>query len=175
MRVNSRMRALLSDEAFTNDRPSLPPDTRDIVDAGWTVGPNGALLLASRWRQGMPAIPAAGLGCGEYDVNDVYISLDDLGRENPDFVFRAAARGLYFTEMMLEKGLVLPGSETLLAMVAVFVDVDDEAFALQGARVRFFTRRGDFPEWFDDLEAFKLEAIAMLDRSDVPGRHFADR
>jgi hypothetical protein len=48
------------------------------------------------------------------------------------------------------------------------VDVTDQYFALQGANVRFFTRRGDDLSWFDDLEKFKIEAIALLDVSDLP-------
>lgn len=164
------MRTLLRDESFIDDRPTLPPDIQAIVDAGWTVGPNGALLLASLWWEGRHDIPSAQTGHAEYEVNDVHISLGDLRRENPGFLSRAASRGLFFAMTMLEKALVLPHGESLLATVAVPVDVDDPDFSLQGTTVRFFSRRGNYPGWFDDLEGFRLEAIAVLDGSDVPQR-----
>ena len=101
-------------------------------------------------------------------MNDVDISLDDLGDREGTFLVRAASRAFTFASLMLAKGAGLPGAETLQASVSVSVDVTDEYFALQGANVRFFTRRGDDLGWFDDLEKFKIEAIALLDVSDLP-------
>lgn len=162
------MRALLATDTFAAERPVVPPDVRYVVDAGWTVGPNGALLLAALWREGMHDIPAAALGHGEYEVNDVDVSLGDLGRDRPEFLPRAAARVLLVARRLLTGSRGLPGADTLLATVSISVDVDDEDFALQGGTVRFFTRRGEHPGWFDELEGFTREAIAVLDAVDAP-------
>lgn len=160
------MRSLLGSAAFAADQPTLPELELDTLDAGWTVEPSGALLLVRHRPERMPDIAAEALGEGEYEINDVHVSLDDLGRETADFLPRAASRGLYFARRMLSSARGLPGSETLLAAVAIHVDVDDEDFGLQGATIRFFTRRGHYPPWFDELETYTHEAIAVLDSSD---------
>ena len=167
MRVNSRMRALLCDPAFEADDSGLPPDARATAEAGWRLGPSGALLLAAMSPKDAPDVPASGIGRHEYEVNDVYLSLDDLRGDESTFLAKAASRSLSFAVDMLKRGLSLPGSETLQASVSIFVDTTDEVFPLQGGVVRFFTRRGDHPDWFGDLEAFTLEAIAVLDATDI--------
>ncbi|WP_433260284.1 hypothetical protein ACQPWR_16925 [Micromonospora vinacea] len=168
MRTNAAMRSLLGSAAFAADQPTVPDLEQDTLDGGWTVEPGGALLLVGHRPGHMPDIPTEALGEGEYEINDVHVSLDDLGRETADFLPRAASRGLYFARRMLAAAHGLPGSETLLAAVAIHVDVDDEDFALQGATIRFFTRRGSYPSWFDELEAYNArEAIAVLNLSDL--------
>ncbi|RAO39289.1 hypothetical protein PSN13_00313 [Micromonospora saelicesensis] len=166
MRTNAAMRRLLGSAAFAADQPTVPELEQDTLDAGWTVEPSGALLLVAHRPKRVHDIPAEALGEGEYEINDVHVSLDDLGREKIEFLPRAASRGLYFARRMLGAARGLPGSETLLAAVAIHVDVDDEDFALQGATIRFFSRRGSYPRWFDELEAYTREAIAVLDLSD---------
>ncbi|MEU8329033.1 hypothetical protein [Micromonospora sp. NPDC048839] len=161
------MRSLLGSAAFAADQPTLPSIEQDTLDAGWAVEPSGALVLVAHRPHDGHDVPAESLGEGEYEVNDVHVSVTDLGRESPDFLPRAASRGLYFARRMLAGARGLPGSDTLLATVAIFVDVDDEDFALQGATIRFFSRRGAYPRWFDDLEPFALEAIAVLALSDL--------
>jgi len=106
------------------------------------------------------------IGSYEYEINDVYLSLDDL-HGGDDLLPRAAARTIDVARRLLRAGLRLPGSGTLTAVAAVHVDADDELFDLQGGRVRLFTRRGEHPSWFDDLETFEQEALALLDRSDI--------
>ncbi|MEU8217005.1 hypothetical protein AB0C47_14660 [Micromonospora taraxaci] len=167
LRTNTAMRRLLGSAVFATDQPRVPELEQDTLDAGWTVEPSGALLLVAHRPTSMHDIPVAALGEGEYEVNDVHVSLADLGGEPADLLPRAASRGLYFARRMLAAARGLPGAELLLATVAVHVDVDDEDFALQGVTVRFFTRRGSYPDWFDELETFTLEAIAVLDVSDV--------
>ncbi|MET7375307.1 hypothetical protein [Micromonospora arida] len=167
LRTNAAMRSLLGSAAFAADQPTVPELEQDTLDAGWTVEPGGALLLLRHRPKHLQHIPAEALGEGEYEVNDVHVSLDDLGRETADFLPRAASRGLHFARRMLAAARGLPGSETLLAAVAIHVDVADEDFALQGATIRFFTRRGHYPRWFDELETYTHEAIAVLDPSDL--------
>jgi hypothetical protein len=167
MRANSRMQALLSDDAFVTDKPDLPAETEAIIRAGWRVGPGGDLVLAAVSRESPLRVSPSEIGGHEYEVNDVYISLDDLRDDPATLLARAASRGLSFATEMLKSGLSLPGSETLTATVSLFIDMTDEDFALQGTVVRFFTRRGDSPEWFQDLEAFTMEATAVLDAADL--------
>ncbi|MEU1394546.1 hypothetical protein ABZ403_00385 [Micromonospora zamorensis] len=161
------MRSLLRNAAFAADQPTVPELEQDTLDAGWVVEPSDALLLVSHRPKRLRDIPATTLGDSEYEINDVHVSLDDLDRERSDFLPRAASRGLHFARRMLAGAHGLPGSETLLAVVAISVDVDDEDFALQGATIRFFSQRGSYPHWFDELETYTLEAIAVLNLSDV--------
>ncbi|MET8262888.1 hypothetical protein ABZU92_02735 [Micromonospora arida] len=168
MRTNAAMRSLLGSAAFAADQPTVSELDQETLDAGWTVEPSGALLLAGHRPKHLHPIPVEALGEGEYEVNDVHVSLDDLGRETADFLPRAASRGLHVARRMLASARGLPGSATLLAAVAIHVDVDDEDFALQGATIRFFSRRGSYPPWFDELETYTREAIAVLDLSDLP-------
>jgi hypothetical protein len=78
METNSRLRALLQDPAFADERPVLPESAQALVDDGWTVGPNGTLLLRNRWAGRAIPLPADEIGSYEYDTNDVYIPLDHL-------------------------------------------------------------------------------------------------
>jgi hypothetical protein len=41
-------------------------------------------------------------------------------------------------------------------------------FLDHGTTVKFFTRRGAYPRWFDDVEGFKGEAMAFISMSDIP-------
>ena len=166
METNSRLRALLQDPAFADERPVLPESAQALVDDGWTVGPNGTLLLRNRWAGRAIPLPPDEIGSYEYDTNDVYIPLDHL-RGSADFLAKAAALTIHVAKQLLRSGLDLPGSQTLTVRAAVFVDTGDELFDLQGGRLRLFTRRSGSPEWVDDLERFDSEAVALLDASDI--------
>lgn len=166
MITNSSMRALIADPAFAESAPAVPPDVDYIEEGGWTIGPGGTLLLAALWTGQERDIPVAEITRFEYEINDVHVSLKNLRGEGA-FLPRAAARAVHFALHMLEKARGLPGSATLHANVAISVDTGDELFPLQGGVVRFFTQRGDPLGWLDDLERFKLEAIALLDMSDI--------
>jgi hypothetical protein len=167
LRTNAHMRAILEDDARPTYSTRLPDDAQAIVDAGWTLGPSGSLLLAALWGGRREELPSAEVGRYEYEVNDADISLADLIDEEERFLARAASRALHFAGRMMEEAASVPGSETLQASVAIHVDMTDEDFSLQGANVRFFTQRGDPLTWFDDLESFRMQAIAVLDLSDV--------
>jgi hypothetical protein len=176
MRANTRMRALLDgtigpaepaalpEETVPAD--ALPEDARAVVADGWVIGPNDTLLLRNRWPGRSAELPPAEIGSYEYEINDVFLSLDDL-RGDHDFLRRAAARTVAVARRLLRSARGLPGSETLTAVATVAADEADELFALQGGRIRLFTRRGDYPSWFDDLETFELHAVALLDATDL--------
>ncbi|WP_425720134.1 hypothetical protein [Micromonospora sp. DT233] len=100
-------------------------------------------------------------------MNDVYVPLSDLVQNEAKYLNSAAARCLSFAARMLRDAATLPGAESLLTIVSVFVDEEDEEFFLQGANVRFFSRRGDYPNWFEDLGRYQKEAIAVVDIADL--------
>jgi hypothetical protein len=168
MRTNSRMRMILPDWAIGGYREGLPEDVLRIVEAGWAVGPRGSLLLSALWGGGWRReIDAPEVGRYEYDVNDVYISLSDLRPDIDVYLSRAASRGIAVALRLLEDAKNLPGSDTLLAVVSVPVDMESNDFLLQGTTVRFFTQRGDYPDWFENLERFELDAISVLEMEDA--------
>ncbi|WP_322778209.1 hypothetical protein [Frankia sp. Cas4] len=164
------MRELLADSLTETWRPSLPSRAQSIVEAGWMVGPNGALLLRAMYGDSWSGeFDPLEIGHYEYEVNDVYISLSDLRGDMGRYLPRAASRGLFFARRMLRDASALEGCDRLLALVSIFADEDYEGFFLQGATVKFFSRRGHYPDWFEDLEGFQREAIAILDLADVAG------
>jgi hypothetical protein len=146
----------------------LPPDLNEVARAGWVVGPCGAILLKSLWGKGWrTSIPPSEIGSYEYEVNDVYASLSDLATERGTYLHKSAVRGISFAVRMLGDAAAIPEAEGLVAVVSISIDEEDETFLLQGATVRFFSRRGDYPMWFDDLERYQHEAIAVLNMSDL--------
>jgi hypothetical protein len=146
----------------------LPPDLNEVARAGWVVGPRGTILLKSLWGTGWRAsIHPSEVGSYEYEVNEVYASLSDLAAERSAYLYTSAVRGISFAVRMLSDAAVFPEAEGLMAVVSISVDEEDETFLLQGATVRFFSRRGDYPTWFEDPERYQNEAIAVLSMSDL--------
>ncbi|MFY1598888.1 hypothetical protein [Micromonospora sp. WMMD737] len=171
MKMNSRMFDVLVQGVVDPSR-DLPPELDEVARAGWVLGPGGAILLKSLsgpgWRND---IDASEVGLYEYEVNDVYVSLFDIADNRETYLSRAAVRGISFAARMLKDAAALPEADRLLAVVGISVDEGDEDFLLQGATVRFFSRRGDYPTWFEDLERYQKEAIAVIGMADlaVPG------
>ncbi|QKW13398.1 hypothetical protein [Verrucosispora sp. NA02020] len=148
----------------------LSPDLDEVARAGWALGPCGAILLKSLWGPGWRTnIDASEVGSYEYEVNDVYASLSDLAVNKAAYLNGAAIRGISFATRMLRDASDFPEADSLLAVVGISVDEEDEDFLLQGASVRFFSRRGDYPTWFEDLERYRKEAIAVVDMADLAG------
>ncbi len=167
MRTNSRMKAILERPLADDAGQDIPADTQAIIDAGWIIGPQGALLLKANCPHPKSSLDPSQVAHYEYDINDLYVTLTDL-RTNMDlYLPRAVRRGLSIAQTLLLEATELPGSETLVAVVSMWADTENEDFLNQGVRPRFFTRRGAYPRWFDDLEPFKLEAIALLELPDI--------
>lgn len=57
-----------------------------------------------------------------------------------------------------------PNGGTMTALIRVGVDDD---YLVQGAGVRFFTLRGGCPDWINDLDGFKLEALMVISVTDI--------
>jgi hypothetical protein len=173
MKTNSRMRSLLaqaggSAEILGRD-PQLPDELRAIIEAGWVVGPDGSLLLAGLWgdswsRDRRPVQVAS----YEYEVNDVFVPSADLTGDPDRYLSRVAARGIRFAVRAMRAAVGLAAADSLVAVVGTGVGED---FLTHGTTVKFFTRRGSYPRWFEDLEGFTTEAIAVLDMSDAANAH----
>lgn len=165
--MNSRMANVLMRGPATLSH-ELPPDLDQVARAGWLLGPCGAILLKSLWGRGWrTSIDASEVGAYEYEVNDVYGSLADLTADQATYLNRAAARGVSFAIRMLKDAAALPGADSLIATVGISVEEKDEDFFLQGVTIRFFSRRGNYPTWFEDLERYQSEAIAVVDIADL--------
>jgi hypothetical protein len=156
MRVNSAMRALLGDAAFRVPEPAVAAIDRYVLEDGWTVAGNGALVLSAMWPADHSVIPVERLGGEEYEVNDLDLSLTVLDRSRADFPARAAARCLHVARLLpAAAARCLPAADQLVCMVSVFVD--GEHGDIQGG-----TRRGNYPTWPEDLESFRTQACAVL-------------
>jgi hypothetical protein len=171
MKMNSRMSDVLA--GGPGGLPSdLPSDLNEVAKAGWVVGPQRTILLKSLWGTGWrTSIQPSEVGSYEYEVNDVYASLSDLATERSTYLHRSAVRGISFAVRMLGGAAAIPEAELLVAVVSISIDEEDETFLMQGATVRFFSRRGDYPMWFEDLERYQNEAIAVLNMSDLAVGH----
>ncbi|MDV6014402.1 hypothetical protein [Haloechinothrix sp. LS1_15] len=163
------------DEILPNiaDVEYTPGDSEEadrIAENGWRVDGSGALILVALSSPCVPgSISPYEVGEYEYSANDVYLSLDDLPRNDIDkYLKRAAVRGVGLAKWMLRDAASLPGSETLRSLVHVFVDVSDEDFFMQGSRVRFYTSRGSSELLGDrDWESASQIAVAVLKIEDI--------
>ena len=91
---------------------------------------------------------------------------DGIAEDQPAQRYSAAMvrRALSFACRALADARGLDGADSLVAVIGAGVDDD---YLTHGTTVRFFTRRGDYPRHFDDLERFALEALAVLDIDDA--------
>ncbi|GAA3825847.1 hypothetical protein GCM10022226_53260 [Sphaerisporangium flaviroseum] len=165
MIVNSRMQVLLAQAPEETWARPLPEALQEIVDAGWGYRSGGSLLLAALCDSVVDAPPPGEqYFATEYHVNDIWVLGEDLDPTRDVYLRAIAGRALVFAWVALNEARQLPEFGTLAAVVGTGV-ADD--FLLHGTTVRFFTRRGDYPSWFDDLESYELEAMALLDASDA--------
>jgi hypothetical protein len=165
---NSRMDALHPDVCSDLSRRALPEELESILASGWIKGVGGALLLSAVGRHlAAREVPYDRLGGFEYEVNDLHIPDRDLSSDVGEFLPRLSSRALTFAISGLEMSRTLEGSDKLIAVVGVGVGED---FITHGATVKFFTKRGDYPRWFEDLERFEDEAMAVLTMADTSGQ-----
>lgn len=100
----------------------------------------------------------------EYEINDVRIPHRDLDVAREVFLSLVYARTRSFAEVALRGARGLPNGGTMTALIRVGVDDD---YLVQGAGVRFFTLRGGCPDWINDLDGFKLEALMVISVTDI--------
>ena len=173
LRMNSRMRPLL--ESSTG-RADMSATGQDLLDLGWVVGPAGSLLLKGMWGSGFrrTGLSPGEVGGYEYEVNDVYLPIVQE-RSIEQTLVRAAQQGIDFAVECLASADGLPSAELLVGVVSVVTEIDED-FSMQGTTVRFFTERGDYPDWWDDIERFERDAIALVRAGDSePGWIAYDR
>lgn len=157
LQTNARMQSLLD---ATPERVATNEVSRKLLELGWVIGPGGSLLLRGMWGDQNEEPQPSEMGLFEYGVNDVYLPIvQEVPVERT--LIRAAHEGLIFARACFEAARGLPAAETLTGVVSV-VTKHDEDFWMQGITVRFYTERGDYPDWWGDLEKFEREAIALL-------------
>ncbi|WP_447005548.1 hypothetical protein ACRAKI_03185 [Saccharothrix isguenensis] len=168
MKNNSAMRALMR-VSGQEVEPSLPEELTDILRAGWYTADCGALLLRATGSHAK-SWPCDGekVGDREYEVNDIRIPDHDIEEEEKAGFLRAvASRAVRFAKTAMRAAEGMPGSDELAALLSTGVDDD---YSTHGTTVRFFTTRGGHADWLDDLDRFTIEAVMVLDMSDLaPG------
>lgn len=164
MRINSRMEPLWRDSQLL-ELASLPEDTREILASGWRFGPARALLLAGLYGAGWRTDWAEGnVSQHELEVNDLFISAEGLPEDRTHFLGGLVSRAKTTAYAALEAACGLDFAELLTAVISIGVDDD---FLSHGATVKLFTRRGEYPRSFEDLEKFQLEAMAVIEADDI--------
>ncbi|MFF2328287.1 MULTISPECIES: hypothetical protein [unclassified Streptomyces] len=182
MRMNSSMRPLWREPADLprkdlpgedlpgEDLPGedLPGELRSLVDEGWEVGPAGSLLLrgmhGSGWRSDWTREEVSR---HELDVNDVWIPPTGLDESRDVFLPGLVARAREFLSCAMKSAHGLESADLLVGIISIGVDDD---FLDHGATVKLSTRRGGFPDYYDDLERFQFEGMAVVEAADMPGR-----
>ena len=164
MRTNRRMVSLI-DNAPRVPLESLPGELQDILAAGWLEGPGGSLLLSALygagWRDDWAHVDVA---LHEYEVNDVWVPTGSLPDERELFLAAMTGRARSFATAALSLARRLDEVNAVLAVISVGVDDD---YLTSGTTVKFFTQRGNYPRFYDALDRFELEALAVLDINDV--------
>jgi len=102
----------------------------------------------------------------EYEINDVGIPGVDLDDDRNVFLPTIAARARRFASTILQSAFESYPNQELMAVVSIGVD---EEYLTHGTTVKFFTLRGDYPDWFDNLEGFRSEAMLLLRAVDAEG------
>ncbi|MGW8359030.1 hypothetical protein ACWGK1_00410 [Streptomyces wedmorensis] len=167
MRMNSLMRPLWGEVVETENPRVLPEELRDLIRGGWRIGPADSLLLVgcygdgSGWRDDWQV---GEVSRHELEVNDVRIPCDDLPRARDVFLRDSVARSRAFIGAALMAARGFQSSDQLVAIVSVGVDDD---YRMHGVTIKFATRRGGFPEVYENLERYGFEAMAVIELPDV--------
>lgn len=167
MKSNAHMKPLLEVlKSISLAEIELPVELRDLLSAGWCIGPASSLLLkglsGSGWRTDW--LPDE-VSQHEYEVNDVWISPVGIPGPRDAFLGFLLARAAKFALAGLRAARELEASDYLVAVVSL--DLEEEEDSANGATVKFLTRRPGYPRSFDDLERFQFEAMAILDLVDA--------
>jgi hypothetical protein len=145
---------------------SLPDGNEYLLERGWVVGPGGSLLLRGLFGPGWKRDWAHDeVAQHEYEVNDVRISSAAAPADRDSFLAEMLSRALRFTSRALAGASSIEAADALVAVISIGVAGD---YVLHGTTVKFFTLRGDYPDYFVDLERFELEAMAVIEPGDLP-------
>ena len=164
MRYNSLMEPLWEGSQLL-ELASLPEETRDVLAGGWQVGPAGSLLLASLYGSGWRTDWAPeDVAQHELEVNDLHISSQGAPEERGQFLVEMVSRARTAACFALKAADTFPSSELLVAVISVGIEDD---YLPHGATVKILTHRGGYPRWLDDLDKFRLEAMALMEPRDI--------
>lgn len=165
MILNSKMRTLLSTASKELLSQGIPSELEEVIDSGWVVGPHGVLSLAAIHDLELDAqVDHLDPFDVEFHRNKIWIPGDDLPEDREGYLTAICVRALTFSLAVLAKARNLSGFGALIAVISTGVDSD---WSTHGTTARFFTRRSRYPNSFDDLETFEIEAVALLEASDV--------
>lgn len=143
----------------------LPSSLQDVLSAGWILGPSQSVLLRAMHGPGWRTDWSVGdVARHEFEANDLNVPASGLSRDREGFLVGLTSRARTAAELGLTNARGFEFAESLTAVISMGIDDD---FLTHGATVKFFTRRNGYPRYFDDLERFKLEAMAILDASDI--------
>lgn len=163
MKISDNMLSILTGESILQH--DLPAKLRDILDAGWEVGPAGSLLLVALhgegWRKDWSDEDVAK---HEWEVNDVGVPSDGVPRKRDVFQAAMASRALSFARIAMSLANEIDACRHLVAAVSVS---DTEDYIIGGTTVHFFTRRGSYPRYFESVSGTRLDAVALLYAEDV--------
>ncbi|WP_406862854.1 hypothetical protein ABZO31_21475 [Streptomyces sp. HUAS MG47] len=162
--MNSSMRSLWR-EPLDVGYGDLPVELRDLVDQGWKTGPAGALLLGGMHGDGWRDDWSPGeVARHEIDVNDVWVPPTGLDEDRDVFLPGMVARARGFLACAVEAASGFEAADRLVGVISVGIDDD---YLEHGTTVKLLTRRGGFPDYFEDLERFVFEGMAVVDAADV--------
>lgn len=166
MRENSLMRKIRR-EARILRQGELPAELQDILRSGWIVGPAGSLLLKRLFGSGWGSdwLPEE-VAHHEFEVNDVWIPSEGLPQERSLFLSGVVSRARSFALLAMEDAQKFDSGDLLVAGISQGIDDD---YLTHGATVKFFTRRGEYPRFLDDLESYRIEAMAVVEPEDLAG------
>jgi hypothetical protein len=144
---------------------ALPVELQDILQNGWLIGPAGSLLLRGLYGTGWKVDwHPDEVASHEYEVNDVSIPAKELPEAREEFLPGLVGRARAFAYQAMRNAESIEDSRLLVAVISIGIDED---YLLHGATVKFCTRRGGPLHNFDDLERYRLEAIALVESGDA--------
>ncbi|WP_154675474.1 hypothetical protein [Parafrankia elaeagni] len=160
---------LLMEPLWPAGRPAevdlLPAELRDLLDGGWMRGPVNSLLLRSAFGSGWSSSwNAEDVALHEYEVNDVWIPPDNIPRARDVFLPAMVGRARDFTFHAMRLAEDVQGVDRLVAIISVGIDSD---YLTHGTTVKFFTRRGRHLSFYDDLDRYRTEAIALVEKGGI--------
>ncbi|WP_433183571.1 hypothetical protein [Actinoallomurus sp. CA-150999] len=133
----------------------------DLLREGWIIGPVESMLLrglySSGWRSDWKVNSVSGY---EFEVNDVGITDVGLPSDRDRFLEALVARARSFACHAIKDAQNLNYGNLLTAVISIGIDDD---YLTHGATVKFFTRTAGCPQFFDDIERFQLEAMAIIE------------
>lgn len=139
----------------------LPEELREILRGGWLIGPAESMLLKRLYGPGWrPDWRPEAVASYEYEANDVWVTDVELPHDRDRFLPGMVARARTFVHYAMSSARGVEYGGCLTAVISVGVDDD---YLTHGTTVKFVTRRAGYPDYYADIERYRLEAIAVVE------------